>query len=445
MSKEKPPKNYEEALSKFVAEEEQRRVVFERSLLEKRKASDGCSDEEAKMSKAKIEAEIARKKMVIEEAFQEKVRHMWKQYEEKVSAMKEQTEADIGEMVRNKTAQLAKKIDSLKELYAAKSELRKQTLEKDVQMARQVMACATAGPLSDSLEDRRAFLKKELVEFKRFGPTKVIADEDALRRLSVSITKQSLCSSKEYIIYRGSCDQSECLVKIVVLSDRCSSYRSSIRECSKVARWLMSGGELGEPRHPSFVKLYHFFLSDNKTYAFMQALSTTHLEDRAKQGAITTDQVRQTLAQLFEGVLFMHTRAIAHLNLRGESVLIDQHQQQAKLVGLCYAKIYFNPDTETFFKLPKLDYKRVFLPLEVFADEFDPPSADLYSFGYLLYATLSDLKKKHRSQSRLGHLEYDNLESDPAAKAFVQATTTRDPEKRLKLNQVKSQSYFTQK
>ena len=113
----------------------------------------------------------------------------------------------------------------------------------------------------------------------------IISDEEALLNQGMTITKKSLYFSNEYIIYPGTNDSKECIVKIVVLSDRPCSYRNSIQKYSKVARWLMSRNN-DEPRHPRFVKLYNFFLSGNKTYSFMKVCSTVNLELRARDRKI---------------------------------------------------------------------------------------------------------------------------------------------------------------
>ena len=150
--------------------------------------------------------------------------------------------------------------------------------------------------------------------------------------------------------------------------------------------------------------------------------------------------MQPVLHQVLDGLEFMHIRAMAHLNVRAESVIFS-NEGTAKLVGLCCSEIYFNADTETFFKLQKTDRRREYLPVEVYLDEpFAAEPVDVYSFGFLLYAVISDLRKKSRPR-RIGHVEYGNLPDGPI-RSFVEDTTNRQPAKRAKMTELKSKPYF---
>lgn len=432
---------FDEIQKKFQLEEEQRRTDFEKSLARKRSTLERLNTDNNRITRARIEADLARKKFTIDTEIRARINSLWAECEEKIKELANETEKKIEEMTEKKNAELQARVEEVRSHFAAQIATRKLVLEDEIKRIQEIIAKEVS--VDDSLEDRRPLLKKELVEFKLFPATKEIADEEALKRMGVTINKQSVFTSRECILYRGMVSNQQCLVKIVIISDRSGQYRANVRNSSKVARNLMCGNN-GEPRHPIFLKCYGFFLSDKKSYAFLEECSTISLEARARNNQINEAQVKDTLRQVLAGMEFMHTRAIAHLNIRADSVIYTIDGTSAKLVGLGYAQIYFNPDTEKFFNLPKIDRKREFFPTEVYLDEnFEPRAVDCYSFGYLLYLVLSEMFKKQRTR-KIGHIDYDNLNSRPPAKALVEATTNRDPTKRLKIGDLKSQPYFVQ-
>lgn len=439
MGDDRKIKDYEDALKQFNIEEESRRKTFETQLEEKRRQLDTAHTDDLKLSMARIEGEIARKKKCIDEEVKAQMARLWQEYEDKVKELKEKTEANIQQMIKDKTAELQRKIETLKSFHEKKNELRQQTLESDMKRLEE-MANNVAD--DESEEDRRQFLKKELVNFKNFPNTPLISDEDALRRQGVHINKQSICTSSEYILYKASCPKGECVVKIVVLSDRHTNYRTDIFHSSKILRNLMSGDN-GQPRNSAFLQLHNYFLTDKKSYCFMEEASTVNLDVRCKARKMDQATLKDTLQQVLAGLDYMHTRAMAHLNLRGESVVFAR-DNTAKLVGLGYSAIYFNADTETFFKVKKVDRRREFLPPEAYLeDSFHPPPADVYSFGFLLYTCITAIKASKKVKTkRIGQIEYAALPSGPIS-AFVKEACVRQPKERPKIKELKSKEYFT--
>lgn len=433
------PGEYDDALKNFLAEEEERRQKFDAHIEEKAKKMELHHKDNLKLSKVRIEAEIARQKMAIDAQFKEKSKLLWENCEEEIQKLTAKTEADIEQMIKNKTAELQKKIDDMNAFHRKQMEMRNEQFQADIK----AIETALKDPNYDEAEaDRRQFLKKELVAFKSFPATTTIADEEAMSRMGITIKKQALITSGEYILYRAKSQRGDGVVKIVVLQDRTAQYRNNIGKCSKVAAYLMNGGEGGKPRHSAFIALHYFFIASQKTYCFMAEVSTVSLETKAKSGQLKEKQLKEAMRQVLEGLVYMHDRAIAHLNLRGESILFADDGATTKIAGLGYAEHYFNADTETFFKIPKVDRRKEFLPTECYLeDRFDPAPVDVYCFGYLLYAATSDMKKKHR-QKKIGHVELGNFASSDPGRALVEATSAKDPAARPKYNALKGNPYF---
>ncbi|KAH9402471.1 Serine/threonine-protein kinase ulk3 [Tyrophagus putrescentiae] len=441
---------YENALKKFLAEEDERRKKFEGQLADRAQQMQHFHVDTMKISKTRIEAEIARKKIAIDEAFKTKCNQLWADCNAKMKALEEKTAADIENMIKEKAAKLEQKIVSITAFHKGQIEARREAFNNEV--ARLEEALSKGMLDEENEEDRRQFLKRELVEFKRFPDTPTIVDEDGLRRLGIQVKKVALASSREYIIYRASCPRGECILKVVVLSERHSKYRANLPACSKVQRYLMDGGPgtgaapasagPAQPRHAAFIALHHFFISPSKSYCFMEEVSTASLDALVKTAKMAEAQLPSVLLQVLAGLEFMHTRAIAHLNLRSESVLFSKTDpQQVKIGGLGYAEHYFNADTETFFKLAKVDRRREYLPAECYLEEtFDPPPVDVYSLGFLLYAAVSDMRKKPR-QKKIAHIELANLPEGPG-RDFVKETCARAPGPRPKLAELKDKPFL---
>lgn len=448
---------YENALKKFLAEEEERRKKFEVQLAGKAANMGNFSVDTMKISKTRIEAEIARKKIAIDTAFKAKSDQLWADCNTKMKALEEKMANDTENMKKEKAAKLEQKIASITAFHRAQMEARREAFESEVKMLEEALA---KGILEDDddgpNEDRRQFLKKELVEFKRFPDTPTIIDEDGLRRVGIQIKKVALTTSREYIIYRASGPRGDCVLKVVVLSERHSQYRSNLPRCSKVQRYLMDAGVGSEavgpatPRHPAFIGLHYFFISPAKSYCFMNEVSTLSLETLIRARKVTEAHLPVILRQVLSGLEFMHSRAMAHLNLRSESVLFTcktipttpTNEQWVKIGGLGYASHYFHPDTETFFRLPKVDRRREYLPAECYIEEtYEAPPVDVYSLGFLLYAAVSDLRKRPR-QKKIAHIELNNMGPEGPVRSFVQETCARAPGPRPKLGELKDKPFF---
>ncbi|OTF77549.1 kinase-like protein, partial [Euroglyphus maynei] len=94
--------------------------------------------------------------------------------------------------------------------------------------------------------------------------------------------------------------------------------------------------------------------------------------------------------------------AIAHLNLRLDNVIFDQHRN-IRLIGLSRSFCYFNLDQEKFVKAKRVAPTVVYdhLPPECFDDDdFEPCRADVWSFGLLIYeaVTRTNPRKQHQQQ-----------------------------------------------
>lgn len=174
--------------------------------------------------------------------------------------------------------------------------------------------------------------------------------------------------------------------------------------------------------HSYFVDLYEIFSTEQKIYIVTNEYSSKTMLDviqpqRLRSRSMTTkityneDNLKRWLGQICDALNFMHTLAVAHLNLRLDNIIFDEHQN-IRLVGLSHLFCYFNLDQEKFVKAPRVSPTNVYdhLPPECFDGDFDACRADVWSFGLLIYEAhtrsnprkqlLTISREKGRSQTR---------------------------------------------
>lgn len=424
-----------DALKKFLTGEDERRKLFELQLEDKRKNLAYVVEEHSSQKKKKVEAALARKRIQIDKEVDAKTKELWHEYDEKVKDLMAKLEQKIAAMLKAKREAADKMIENAKESYAQKSQNRKNIFEQQMKQMKTLVDKTKGIELTDG--DRRAFLKKYLVDFKRFPATTVIADEEALKRYSATIQKHAIHTTKECILYKGTYDKSPCVVKVVLLSERSAYYRANMKNSSKIYRFLASGGDMP----PVFIKLYNIFYSDKKAYIFLDEFETQNLETKGKKGLLNNELLKKVSKEVLEALDFMHQRAFAHLNVRLESVVLDS-AGNVKFGGLGYSTCYFDVNTESYQRLPKYDTKRDFMPLDAYATDFDPHAVDIYSYGYMLYAMKCHLNKKPR-KNKVGFIDLNVIEEGPL-KELIKSSTNVTPAERPKFAELRKLPYFTE-
>lgn len=147
-----------------------------------------------------------------------------------------------------------------------------------------------------------------------------------------------------------------------------------------------------KPLQPSFIKLYEIFMiTGQKMYIFMEPMENHRnaaqlMADKNKGTLVPTSNVDKWCRQLSQAYAYMHSFAIAHLNIRTENVLFDD-AANAKVAGMSRAFLYFSLDQEAFIKPPKVENEpyNSHLPPEAFEGPFNAQPADVYSLGLLIY------------------------------------------------------------
>jgi len=131
--------------------------------------------------------------------------------------------------------------------------------------------------------------------------------------------------------------------------------------------------------------MYDVYCTDQKMYFFMDEYSPNNMS-HAIARKLTDHEIQKWGGQLNSALLFMHTYAIAHLDIKSENVIFDK-SSNIKLIGLSRAFLYFDLDQETIIKAPKVlsapynDH----LPPECFEGSFSPQPTDVWSMGLLIY------------------------------------------------------------
>lgn len=150
--------------------------------------------------------------------------------------------------------------------------------------------------------------------------------------------------------------------------------RRELNSTAKYVRFLCE-----KPLRPCFVKVYDMFATEEKMYFLMDEYSPTNLGEVIQRAKSSDQDVCKWSRQLAEAYNFMHSFAIAHLNIRSENVIFDKNSN-VKVIGLARAFLYFNLDQETLLKaakVPKTPYND-HLPPECFDSSFNPQPAVTY-------------------------------------------------------------------
>lgn len=420
---------------KFIAEEKARKELLDKRIEEKRKRYNQAGNEDAARLKTRLEVEYIRKKAERDREAEATIANLWKEYENKVKELEAKLQEEITKLSAEKEAEIKARIAEIRALFDKQIEQRRNQMENEIERYKQVIE---KGDFISDL-DRRAFLKKELVKFKDFSNTRKIPDEDALRRLECSITKNAIHITSTSIMYRGTFKNIPCVVKIVVLLDRPSKYRNDLPRTSKIARFLMSCGENGGSLGGHFPKMFDFFYTESKSYAFFEECQLESMGERARKQKLSRAELMKAVGEICEALAYMHTRAIAHLNVRADCIVFDKNNCAAKIGGLLYSAIYFDIETETFFKLSKMDkpYRHSY-PQEVYIDKFEPQPVDVYSLGYLVFRVLCDINKIKLNSHKI------NLEllRDEQGKAFIIAATSVDPKQRPSFKELRNHEFI---
>ena len=259
-------------------------------------------------------------------------------------------------------------------------------------------------------------------------------------------------------------------VRVTVLDKCFTNYRKHLCETSlKLIKFLgtpesasevttkspTTGLQPATLRHPTLVRIFETFLSDNKVYIFMEELPQGTLSVRIKAG-MSVDEVQSVGRQIGNALFFLHGISLAHLNVRSDNFMWDD-SKQVKLVGLSRLFQWWDPDLEQkILHKPILDKNYVdHFPSEVAKEgvDFDASVVDVYSLGVLLYLML--VREKFHKTHFKGNEDMKTVWDEVCAikkdkmkplsdevKALLSRIIACKPQERPKLEQLLEDPFF---
>lgn len=227
----------------------------------------------------------------------------------------------------------------------------------------------------------KEYLKKEVVAIVHSTGMRVVADEAVFDRYNVKITRNALATGESFALYKAKCSNQSAVCLITVLSKVPIEVRKEYLSSTKCTRFLCEN-----PRHPGFFKVYEIFSTSQKMYVFMEECDVRTLHMRVHSKKASPGDIDKWCRQLAQAYAYMHSYAIAHLNIRTENVIFDAHNN-AKVAGLSRSFLYFSLDQEVIIKVPKVEDElyNSHYPPECFEGPFHSQPADVYSFGAMMF------------------------------------------------------------
>ncbi|KAL5007311.1 hypothetical protein ScPMuIL_016117 [Solemya velum] len=142
-------------------------------------------------------------------------------------------------------------------------------------------------------------------------------------------------------------------------------------------------------QHPRLLQLYDAFESKNSFCLIMELISGGELFERVINDdfILTEKACVMFMRQICEGVGFMHSRDILHLDMKPENILcLTREGNRIKIIDFGLARSYDpKDDLRVMFGTPE------FMAPEIVNFDTISPSTDMWSLGVVCYVLLSGL------------------------------------------------------
>jgi serine/threonine protein kinase len=170
-------------------------------------------------------------------------------------------------------------------------------------------------------------------------------------------------------------------------------------------------GALAHLSHPNVMRVLDFFRANETVYLVMRYERGRSLQDYIKGRKEPVEEIwlRNTFAQLLDGLREVHKRKLLHLDIKPANVYLRDDGGTPLLLDFGAARQVLSAEG---LKLPPA-YTPGFAPPEIYKRENLGPWTDIYSVGATMYACLAAAAPQPAN---------DRLRQDlvvPAAKAFA--------------------------
>ncbi|CAG0922744.1 unnamed protein product, partial [Notodromas monacha] len=165
--------------------------------------------------------------------------------------------------------------------------------------------------------------------------------------------------------------------------------------------------------HPHVIRVHSILERQERVFIFMQYCENGDLLDYVRDhGVIKEPQARVWFKQMYAGLSYLHSRNIAHRDLKCENVLLTRHWN-VKLGDFGFARAVVDQDGRRVLSETYCGSAAYAAPEVVRGNPYNPKMSDIWSLGVILYIMVnaampfddSNLKKMLKDQqSRNWHL-----------------------------------------
>ncbi|RVE67834.1 hypothetical protein OJAV_G00085590 [Oryzias javanicus] len=197
---------------------------------------------------------------------------------------------------------------------------------------------------------------------------------------------------------------------------------------------------LKEIQHPNIITLQEVFENKAEVILILELVAGGELFDfLAEKESLSEEEATQFLKQILDGVLYLHSKQIAHFDLKPENImLLDRSAPHPRIkiidFGLAH-KIDFGNDFKNIFGTPE------FVAPEVVNYEPLGLEADMWSVGVITYILLSGASpflgdNKQETLANVSAVDFTFDEeffssTSALAKDFISRLLVKDPKKRM--------------
>ncbi|XP_043910019.1 death-associated protein kinase 3 [Protopterus annectens] len=193
-------------------------------------------------------------------------------------------------------------------------------------------------------------------------------------------------------------------------------------------------------KHPNIVTLHDIYENKTDVILILELVSGGELFDfLAEKESLTEEEATQFLKQILDGVHYLHSKKIAHFDLKPENImLLDKNvpNPRIKLIDFGIAhKIDEGTEFKNIFGTPE------FVAPEIVNYEPLGLEADMWSIGVITYILLSGAspflgETKQETLANISAVNYDFDDeyfsnTSELAKDFIRRLLVKDPKKRM--------------
>ncbi|KAE8588285.1 hypothetical protein XENTR_v10022446 [Xenopus tropicalis] len=193
---------------------------------------------------------------------------------------------------------------------------------------------------------------------------------------------------------------------------------------------------LQQLEHPNIMRLHDVFASKAEMVLILELIRGGELFDFiAEKEALSEEDAIEFLEQILKGVAYMHTRSIAHFDLKPENIMLLQKDVPHPKIKIIDFGLAQKIEDGTVFK--SLCGTPQYIAPEVINYEPLGPPTDMWSIGVITYILLSGLSpfQGETDQETLtnvvaGSYEFDDRifkQTSELAKDFIRQLLLKDP------------------